>query len=326
MGQLLLLAVTGKWPQHRAGGNAMRGIDFYPWQDLVRALVRAAKLFKLENGYLPPLASPTSFNEHILFRKFFAPLPMPSLADKLTAKDYVKARLSDKFLPTVAWVGDDVGGLFVANQRAGRYLLKATHGSNSQHLLLNLPDDLSAKHNEIVQWAMNQLASRYGYDWGEWQYCTFKPRLFLEQFIDFNGDQSPEDYKFYCFHGKTRVIEVDVDRFTQLRSALYTRDWEYIPVTYGEPPIQRARPCNLEDMLRVAEAIAAGMDFARIDLYTDGISQIRFGEITVTPGNAYLHFSDFKFDRWLGSQFSKESVDNMPWISDGVCPKSSTLR
>ena len=55
--------------------------------------------FKAENGYVPPLASPTSFNEHIFARKFFAPLPMPSLADKLAAKDYVKARLGDDVSP-----------------------------------------------------------------------------------------------------------------------------------------------------------------------------------------------------------------------------------
>ena len=38
----------------------------------------------------PRLAFPTSFNEHLFARKFFAPLPMPSLADKLAAKDHVK--------------------------------------------------------------------------------------------------------------------------------------------------------------------------------------------------------------------------------------------
>ena len=70
------------------------------------------------------------------------------------------------------------------------------------NLILNLPDDLSAKRDEIEQRATRWLTSRFGYDWGEWQYCTFKPKLFLEEFIDFNGVQTPDDCKFYCFRGK----------------------------------------------------------------------------------------------------------------------------
>ena len=269
-------------------------------------------MFKINNGYVPHLASPTSFNEHIFVRKFFAALPMPSLADKLAAKDYVKALLGDEFLPTVVWVGDDVEGLIAAKPATGRYVLKTNHGCES-NLFLNLPDDLSAKRNQLEQWATRELASRFGYDWGEWQYSTFRPRLFLEEFIDFNGAQAPEDYKFYCFHGKTCHIEVDVDRFTELKAAFYTSDWKLIPVNYGEAPIQRARPGNLEDMIRAAETIAGEMEFARIDLYSDGNSTIRFGEITLTPGNGLLNFSDFKFDLWLGSQFGNAQQTNMAW-------------
>ena len=311
VGQLGLLVVTGKWPLQPPTRNTMRGIDFYPWRDLLRALTNGALIFKAENGYLPSLASPTSFNEHIFARKFFALLPMPSLADKLAAKDFVKARLGDECLPAVAWVGDDIGELFAAKPPTGRYVLKANHGCES-NLFLNLPDDLTAKRDEIEQWATSWLARRFGYDWGEWQYCTFKPKLFLEKFIDFNGDQVPLDYKFHCFHGEVRLIAIEVDRFTQQqRSAFYTPDWKHIPVTYGEPPVQRPRPGNLEDMIRVAEAIAAEMEFARVDLYSDGNSRIRFGEITFTPGNGTLHFSDFKFDLWLGSQFRKDTSNQM---------------
>jgi hypothetical protein len=312
VGQLGLLFVTGKWPLHPSSANTMRGIDFYPWKDLLRAFIHGAHIFKAENGYLPSLVSPTSFNEHIFARKFFAEQPVPSLADKLASKDYVRARLGNEFLPVVAWVGDNVGGLFAAKLPAGRYVLKANNGSQ-WNLFLKLPDDLSTKRTEIEQRAASWLTSRFGYDWGEWQYCTVKPKLFLEEFIDFKGVQTPDDYKFYCFHGKVCFIEVDVDRFTQSRSAFYSPDWKYIPVNYGEEPIECARPRNLEDMIRAAEVIAAEMEFARVDLYSDGNSRIRFGEITLTPGNATLHFSNFKFDRWLGSHFGKGPGNNMPW-------------
>jgi hypothetical protein len=305
IGQLGLLVAAGKWPPPPSAGNTMRGVDFYPWKDFIRALIHGALTFESIHGYVPRLASPNSFNEHIFARKFFALLPMPSLADKLAAKDYAKARLGDDFLPAVAWVGDDVGGLVAAKPPTGRYVLKANHSSGA-NLFLNLPGDFSGKRDEIEQRAATWLTSRFGYDWGEWHYCTFKPKLFLEEFIDFNGVQTPDDYKFFCFHGKACLIELDVNRFTQLRSAFYTPDWKHIPVAYRHAPIQRPRPRNLKDMIRVAETIGNGMDFVRIDLYSDG-KRIKFGEITFTPGNACFPFSDFRFDRWLGTLFGKDS-------------------
>ena len=127
MGQLGLLVVTGKWPPQPSTRKHDAGHRFLPVERLSpRPYPWRTNLFKTVNGYVPPLAFPTSFNEHLFARMFFAPLPMPSLADKLAAKDYVKARLGDDFLPAVAWVGDDVGGLFAAKPPAGRYVLRQT--------------------------------------------------------------------------------------------------------------------------------------------------------------------------------------------------------
>jgi TupA-like ATPgrasp len=312
LGQLGALAATRKWPPYPSAGKTLRGVDFYPWKDFVRALIQGGAMFKRIHGYLPPLAFPATFNEHIFVRKFFAPMPLPSLADKLAAKDYVKERVGEKFLPAVTWVGEDVGTLFAAKPPAGRYVLKPNHGS-SWLIFLNLPDDLSAKRNEIEQQATRWLTSRYGYDWGEWPYSTFRPKLFLEEFVDFNGAQTPDDYKIFCFQGKASLIEINANRFTQLRSAFYTPDWKQIPVAYKHAPIQCARPDNLEEMIRVAQAIADGMDFARVDLYSDRKSRIRFGEITLTPGDARLSFADATLDLWLGGHFGTGPRNSAPW-------------
>jgi hypothetical protein len=237
---------------------------------------------------------------------------MPSLGDKLAAKEYARSRLGDEFLPAVAWIGDNVDELFAAKIPAGRYGLKANHGCEG-NVFLQFPGDVSAKRVEIEQQAGVWLNSRYGYDLGEWHYSVFKPKLFLEEFIDFNGTQPPDDYKFYCFHGKTCFIELDADRFTQMRSAFYFPDWKKIPVNYGEETIDRPRPKNLEDMIRIAEIIARDMEFTRVDLYSNGNGKIKFGEITFFPGNGTLHFSDSKFDRWLGSHFEKAPANKAPW-------------
>lgn len=56
-------------------------------------------------------------------------------------------------------------------------------------------------------------------------------------------------------------------------------------------------------MVRIAETIAAGLEFARVDLYSDCKRVVKFGEITFTPGNSLDRFSDFQFDLRLGRFF-----------------------
>jgi hypothetical protein len=306
-GQLRPLLAKEKWPPDHPPAKTMRGIDFYPKADFVRAIMYAAHVFKARLGYVPTLASARSFNERLFVRKFFAALPMPSLADKLAAYDFVKARLGNEYLPRVVWLGDDPSEFFAAKLPAGKFVLKANNGWG-RNLFLNLPGDLLARRDEIATHMMGWLQTRAGYSWGEWQYCTFKPRLFLEEFIEFGDGRVPVDYKFFCFNGKARLVEVDVDRFIRPRTGFYLPSWQHIPVAYTKPPIQRERPHNLEEMLRVAEAIAHGMEFARIDLYSDRKSKLKFGEITFVPSNAGARFSDFNFDLWLGSQFGQDTV------------------
>jgi hypothetical protein len=289
-------------------------VDFYCESDLVHALALGAQLFKNRHGYLPNLASPETFSEQIFLRKYFAAIPMPSLADKLEARAYVKALLGDDILPDVVWVGDEFDGLEVAKPYKGLFVLKANNGCNFV-IFLDLPNDLVAKRAWIEKITAQWLKSRFGYAWGEWQYCTFKPQLFLERFLDFNGiNNVPDDFKFFCFGGKAHLIEVDVNRYTEeVRTAFYDPSWRHLPVAYRHAPIKRNRPDNLEQMIQVAETIAKGMDFARIDLYSDGNRIIKFGEITFTPGNACSRFSDIRFDRWLGTLFEKGPYEPYKW-------------
>ncbi len=304
VGQLGSMVASGKWSLQRPPADRMRGVDFYSATELVSALVKSAQTFKDTHRYLPTLSSPSSFNEHLFVRKFFAALPMPSLADKLASREYVRARLGDEVLPSVVWIGNSVDELLAAELPCGRFVLKANHGSGF-NLFLNLPGDLSKNRNEIEELVTGWLGSRFGYAWGEWQYCTFKPKLFLEEFLDFEGGGTPDEYKVFCFDGKARLINFHVDRFTRHRAALYDPSWKLFPVIYGRRReiARRKRPENLADIIRVAERIADGFEFARIDLYSDHKSVIKFSEITFTPNNANERFSDLRFDVWLGRFF-----------------------
>ncbi len=280
----------------------MRGVDFYSANRLVHVLALSAQLFRDRHGHLPQMESPVSFNEHIFARKFLACLPIPSLADKLMAREYARTRVGDELITPVVWSGDEPAQLFRAPFPSGRFILKANHGSGF-NMVINLPDDLSTRRMEIEARCAQWLTTRFGFDWGEWQYCTFKPQLFVEEFVTFDGNAGPDEYNILCFRGEARLIVYHQEQFDHHRNGLYDLNWNRLPVLYGYPPGERARPENLGEIVRVAEAIAKNFDFVRIDLNSDGVRSIRFGEITFTPNNAMRRFSDFKFDLALGKNF-----------------------
>jgi hypothetical protein len=303
MGQLGPLITTRKWLLAPPPANTMRGVDFYNATDFVSALVLSVQLFKNTHGYLPRLESPSSFNEHIFARKFFAPLPLPSLADKLGVRDYVRERLGESALIPVVWSGERVDDLFTANLPAGRFVLKANHGFD-MNLFLDLPQDLATRRDEIRSKAQGWLGTRFGYNWGEWQYSVIKPRLFLETFLGRDDKESMADFKVHCFHGKPRLIQVVTGRFTHKRHGQYTPDWTYLAGVPGNESVEFARPKNLDVLIESAERLARGLEYARIDLYTDFEQVVKFGEITLTPGDGRQPFADLEFDRWLGGFFA----------------------
>jgi hypothetical protein len=301
VGQLVLGFARGRWPQLPPPGH-MRGVDFYSARQFVNVLEYSAQLFRDRHGYLPRLESPASFNEHIFARKFFGALPIPSVADKLAAREFARARVGDELIKPIVWNGNDPAELFRAPLPSGRFMLKANHGSGF-NMVVNLPDDLSTRRAEIDATSRKWLATRFGFDWGEWQYCTFAPKLFLEEFLAFNGSTAPDEYGVLCFRGQARLIIFHRDPLNTHRNTLYDLAWNQLPVLYGYP--EEARPCpeNLGEIIRVAEEISKDFDFARVDLNSDGRHIIKFGEITFTPNNAMRRFSDFQFDLDLGRNF-----------------------
>jgi hypothetical protein len=302
-GQLAPLIATDKWALAPPPANMMRGVDFYSATDFIAALAASVLLFKRAHGYLPPLAAPTTFNEHILTRKFFALLPLPSIGDKLGMRDYVLERLGESALIPVVWIGGRIEDLFTADLPAGRYVLKANHGSG-MNLFLDLPQDLATRRDEIRFRGQEWLGTRYGHNWGEWWYSLIEPRLFLEAFVGRDDKEPMADFKVHCFHGKARLIQIVTGRFTDKRHGQFTPDWTYLAGVPGVESVEFARPKNLDVLIDSAERLARGLEYARIDLYTDFERVVKFGEITLAPGNACQSFSDLEFDRWLGAFFT----------------------
>lgn len=277
----------------------LRGIDYYPAADFIEALLEGIRLFEGVHGRPPKLASPESFSDHVFCRKYFGALPIPSLGDKLNAREYARVRVGETYMPKIAWAGRSLSDLDVSSLKPGKYVFKATHGSGFTRMV-TLPDDFPKRFDELKGAEVYWKSQKFGYSWGEWHYSCFEPMVFLEEFLNQNSLESPHDFKFYCFNGRVRLIHVDTDRFSGHRRAFYTPQWVKLNATTPPYPLADAeKPKHLEEMIEIAETISSDLPFARIDLYeTD--NGVKFGEVTLTPLNASQPYHPYAFDLELG--------------------------
>lgn len=291
-----------------AGHGKLRGIQFYKAAPFIAALAEGARLFKSKHGQFPSLSNPQTFNEKIFFLKYFANFPVPSLGDKLAAREYARARLGAEFMPHLVWVGRDLDSFDPSNVPAGRYWLKANHGSGFGRAF-NLPEDLPKRRDELRGASGHWLATNYGTSTGEWWYGNFEKLIFIERQISTHDGSDPPDYKFYCFNGRAELIHTDTDRFSGHKRNFYDRSWRELPVafTYPRDKILPA-PKQLDRMLSIAEQLSADLVFARVDLYVSEFNSIKFGEITLCPENACGIFDPLNFDLEMGALLDVKAV------------------
>lgn len=264
--------------------------------------IRARLLFRYRAGYWPNLRSPKTFNEKVLHRVLCDRNPLfPRLADKLAVREHVASRVGAQYLTELFAVFDDASSLDMSSLPK-RVVLKATHDSGS---VVVIDETSSLSEHELKRHFDKVLRCRYG-EWShEWWYSEIPPRIIAEENLSLPGMPPPNDYKFFVFHGSVRMVQVDVDRFSNHRRNLYLPDWSPIDGQLLYPPGAGVpRPKNLAEMIAVAEALARDLDFVRVDLYSlDDCTRVIFGEMTFAPGAGMEPFSPRSLDDWLGQMW-----------------------
>ncbi|MGF1797265.1 ATP-grasp fold amidoligase family protein [Photobacterium swingsii] len=244
---------------------------------------------------------PLTFNEKLQVKKLKNRSGLLTIAaDKLASKKYVKAIVPEIYIPKTLWSCTDIQKLdsLNFNELPRDYVFKANHTSqtieiikDSQHLPLKKMKSLA--HNWLKHDQSGSL--------GEWAYKDIPPTVFIEEFLDFEG-QAPDDYKFFVYHGKVHFIQLDSERFTNHKRNMFDANWNDLGFDYSykrkspSPP----KPHFVDDMIVMAEALGADFDFVRVDLYFYN-GMITFGELTIYPGAGFERFPTFYLDEMFGN-------------------------
>lgn len=278
----------------------------YVYRKVVSPEYELKRMFRKNVGYPLNLDMPRTFNEKLQWLKFNDRNPMyTDMVDKYAVKQYVASKIGNEYIiPTLGlWKHfDDID----FDVLPVSFVLKCTHDCGSVILVPNKDNmDKKAARKKLEK----GLARNYYYSSYEWPYKNVSPMIIAEQFM-FDEKNKKEgidditDYKFMCFNGKVRCTFTCTDRRSDdgLKVTFFDNDWNQMPFERHYPAAKAGsipKPVNFELMKNLAEKLADGIVFVRVDFYEIN-DKVYFGEMTFFPGSGMEEFTPVKYDYVLG--------------------------
>ena len=255
--------------------------------------------YRYKTGKELNLDNPTTFNEKMQWLKIHDRNPeYIKMVDKYEVKKYVSDMIGEEYIiPTLGVYDkfDEINFEKLPNQ----FVIKCTHDSGGIVICKDKTQlDIKATKNKINEC----LKKNYYYNAREWVYKDIKPRIIVEKYMEDESKKELKDYKFFCFNGEAKYIQVDFDRFTNHKRNIYDTNWNLTDIQILYPRYENIkidRPQKLELMLELAGKLARGKKFVRVDFYSI-IQNVYFGELTFYPGAGMEKFTPEKYDKLWG--------------------------
>lgn len=239
------------------------------------------------------LNNPKTFGEKMQYIKLYGNLELNSnFVDKYEVREYIKNAIGEQYLNELLGVYESVEQINF-NSLPEKFVLKVTHGSGYNIICNDKKNfDIDEAKNKINEW----MKESYYIKGKEPQYKNIKPRIICEKYLQ---DESGElrDYKFFCFSGKPRFIQVDSNRFSCHTRDFYDSYWNKLNLTfkYENSDNKIEKPDKLDEMLQLCEILSREFPFIRVDFYFVN-NNIYFGELTFNPENGYGQFNPLSED------------------------------
>lgn len=247
------------------------------------------------------LDSPQGFNEKLQWLKIHNHNPLYTLlVDKAEVKPWVAERIGwEHVVPTLGvW---DTFEEINFDALPERFVLKCTHDSGGVAVCRDRSTfDIEAARYKIEQ----SLTANYYWRTREWPYKNITPRIIAEEYLNpEKGHLDLTDYKIMCFGGRALCAFTCTGRAEgDLRVDFFDSEWNHLPFTrhYPNADVPPKAPRRLREMFSMAERLAEGMPFVRVDFY-EVVGEPYFGEMTFYPGSGMEEFTPETWDIELGS-------------------------
>lgn len=256
--------------------------------------------YRLYFGRKLHLDDPRTFNEKLQWLKLHDRKPeYTMMVDKIEVKKWVAQKIGEEYvIPTLGvW---NTPGEIDFDALPDRFVLKCNHDSGG---LCICSDKSKLDRRKAVAGLRKGLRRNYFLAGREWPYRDVARKVFAERYMADESGYELKDYKIFCFAGVPRYIQVDFDRYaaTGHKRNIYDPDWKLMDweLQYPRDARREIPPPDLENMLRLARILSAGVPFLRVDFYSVN-RRIYFGECTFFPGSGFERFMPEIRDAELG--------------------------
>ncbi len=267
-------------------------------------------LYRLKMGKKLDLKNPKTFSEKLQWLKLYNRQPeYTMMVDKSTVKDYVAGIIGEKYIiPTIGvWdKPEDIEWDRLPNQ----FVLKTTHGGGSSGVVICKDKDTFDRQQAIIKLKKSFKQDIYR-SLREWPYKNVPRRILAEQYIEPDSVTNDlPDYKFFCFNGQPQYCQVISGRNDKECVDFFDINWVHQP--FHEPrylPFADGclkKPNQYEKMWKLAESLAEGKPFSRIDFFNVR-DVVYFGEITFFPTSGFGGFDPQSYDELFGGMISHNS-------------------
>lgn len=221
------------------------------------------------------------------------------MVDKVKVKEYVAEKIGDKYIiPTIAvWdSADEIDWDVLPSQ----FVMKCSHDSGG---IIICKDKSKLDKKKAISIMSKGLKRRYFKQNREWPYKDVTPRIIVEAYMVDESGYELKDYKFFCFDGVPRLVQIDFDRYTNHKRNVYDTEWNLLDLLIKFPKGHErvfVKPNNYEEMLYISRKLSEGIPHVRVDLYNVN-GRIYFGEMTFFHGSGLEEFTPEEWDERIGS-------------------------
>ena len=269
------------------------------WSDEKKNIENIKVFFKQHYGYELDIDNPKTLSEKMMWLRIHDNTPLKTqLADKYLAREYVKEKIGEEYLPSLLGVYDTFDEINF-DELPKQFALKCNHGCGYNIIVTDKDAlDINEAKAKVNKW-MNEIYSHY---FGETHYNGIIPQIIIEEYLS-SLDEWPADYKYFCFNGKPHYIQYCTNRELEVKTGFFSLAWENKKFNYTDILIEDDNipaPKNLEKMNELAEKLCQDFKHVRIDLYNVS-GKIYFGEFTFTSYGGYFDFKPKEWDLKLGN-------------------------
>ena len=246
--------------------------------------------------------NPQTYNEKLQWLKIYdRQNSYTKMVDKYEAKEYVKNIIGEEYIIPTIGIYDKFENIDF-EKLPKQFVMKCTHDSGG----LVICKDKSKLNLKEAKRKINQcLKVNYFNCWKEWPYKNVKPRIIIEKYMTNDDSDGINDYKFFCFNGKVKLLFIATDRVNENEETkfdFYDENFNHLPIKNGHPNalVPPSKPLNFEKMKELAEILSKDIPHLRVDFYEIN-GKIYFGELTFSHWAGMVPFEPEEYDLILGN-------------------------